>query len=413
MRKVAILAFHYWPDEAIGSVRPENWAYWLSKDHQVSVVTRPARGHLDDAKEYKEYKVVRPFSPIIRLVDRLNDRRKQRRQQRASREPSHFSSASPQKTIIPTGAFSYRMPCLYDAWIPSAVAALIRIRPDVVIATHSPYSALVAAGIYKAFRPKVKLWLDFRDLWSTTHMASGLPFFRSIEHWVETRLLRAADAITTVSDGLADDFRSRGFAEKSFVIYNAPSVLTSKLSNSSRKSLPTILLGYTGTIYSGWRDPTPLFEMLARLDGAGLISPGQIQFCVASKNAGDLLSIAAKCGALDYLNFVGAIPRSESIRLQETSDVLVLLESGRPEAKGVLTGKVFEYLATDKPILLIGPEPGSELYEMLERHRRLISIAGLEEVLRGNRDLLRGDPVDYSDVSRAQLMAVMERLSGN
>ena len=38
--KIAILAFHFPPDPAVGSVRPASWARWLSPHHEVVVVTR-------------------------------------------------------------------------------------------------------------------------------------------------------------------------------------------------------------------------------------------------------------------------------------------------------------------------------------------------------------------------------------
>jgi glycosyltransferase involved in cell wall biosynthesis len=352
---------------------------------------------------------LRPAAPLVRLVDWANGLRKRRRNSVAGQADAPGATASP-ASRKPSGAFVYRMPCLYDAWIPSALLALLRVRPDVVIATHSPYSALIAAGIYKLLRPKVKLWLDFRDLWSTTHLATGVPAFRSIERFLENRLLRAADVVTTVSEGLREDFRDRGYGGKSHVIYNAPAPQFQIVASSEGTAGDGLSLCYTGTIYSGWRDPSPLFAVLAQLDREGVISPDAVRFRVASRNVGDLLSIGARSGAREYLEFKGALSRQESLRLQRDSSILVLLESGSAEAKGVLTGKVFEYLASDKPILLVGPGPGSELYEMLRRHRRLMTVSDLEGFLRGRTALPAGDAVDYCSVSREQLVSVMERL---
>ena len=44
--------------------------------------------------------------------------------------------------------------------------------------------------------------------------------------------------------------------------------------------------------------------------------------------------------------------------MQQSSQVLLLLINNTPNAKGILTGKLFEYLASGRPILCIGPEDG-------------------------------------------------------
>jgi glycosyltransferase involved in cell wall biosynthesis len=405
--RIAILAFHFRPDEAIGAVRPENWARWLSDCGQVSVITRPARGC--PAIEQGEYAVLRPATPVIRMIDWLNGLRKRRRNMRATQTDTSCVQVAP-GNATPSGAFTYRMPCFYDAWIPSALLALFRLRPEVVIATHSPYAGLIAAGVYKFFRPKTKLWLDFRDLWSTTHLATGVPGFRVVERMLEDWLLRSANVVTTVSEGLREDFSDRGFGEKAHVVYNAPTLHDEGALAGMESVTGELRLCYTGTIYSGWRDPSPLFAMFAALHAEGVISPEKVRFQVASRNVGDLLSIGARSGAGEYLDFKGALSRRESLRLQRDSEILVLLESGSPKAKGVLTGKVFEYLATDKPILLVGPGPGSELYEMLRKHDRLLDVDGLERFLRGSAGLPKGGAVDYCDVSRGQLASVLEEL---
>ena len=131
----------------------------------------------------------------------------------------------------------------------------------------------------------------------------------------------------------------------------------------------------------------------------------------ASRNAGNFLSLADEFGVRELIDYRGAVSREESLALQQQSDILLLLESNVPEARGVLTGKVFEYLMTDKPILLVGPGPDSELYQLLQKHDRLFTLDDLERFLRGEvKTLPKGEPVDYSEISRGQLLAIMESL---
>ena len=52
------------------------------------------------------------------------------------------------------------------------------------------------------------------------------------------------------------------------------------------------------------------------------------------------------------------IPHNQVIAEQQKSDVLLLFVNNTPNAKGILTGKIFEYMASGRPILCIGPEDG-------------------------------------------------------
>ena len=62
----------------------------------------------------------------------------------------------------------------------------------------------------------------------------------------------------------------------------------------------------------------------------------------------------------DRVELVDYVPRRESLRLQRDSDVLLLLipEAGG-RGRGVLSGKVFEYLAAERPILAVVPPDGA------------------------------------------------------
>jgi glycosyltransferase involved in cell wall biosynthesis len=403
--KIAILALHFRPDESIGSVRPENWAAWLGTQHDVVVVTREMSG--EEVPGFN-YKVVRPASALMRLLEVVNNYRKKHRLYRQVKKVAAEESSTSVVDTAPSGAFSYRMPCFYDLWFLSSYRGLQAIRPDVVVATHSPYTSLLVAWVYTLFNPRVKLWVDFRDLWVGNHLAVGLPCFRGVERWLERKVLGRADAITTVSEGLAEYFNALGYGSKTAVVYNAPAAAA-----SARKRVASsgadLSVCYTGTIYSGWRDPSPLLEVVQCLANEGVISNNFV-LNIASRNGGNIFELIKKYKVEQFVRFLGAVSRDQALALQEESDVLLMLESCDPKAKGVLTGKVFEYLATTKPILVIGPGPDSELYRLIDRHDRLIGLDVIEEVMRGAQILPVCEAVDYADISKQQLFEVIQRL---
>lgn len=404
--RIALIAYHFRPDEAVGSIRPENWANWLSEEHEVHVVTRAASAPVDDSDA--AYRIARTRSLPISLIESLNSWRKKAR----TASPPTPGNAKPgdneQKTS--SGALVYRMPCLHDFWLPSAYAELKRIRPELIIATHSPYIGIVTALLYCLNHPGTRLWLDFRDLWSGNHISTGLPLFSKFERYLEQKALHRAAVISTVSQGLQAELDLAIGQPRTQLIYNCPARLEKSTAAAPRPDRVPLTLCYTGTIYNGWRDPSPLLQRLVELQNSGRIAPDSVRFCVASKNPGNLHAISCQIGADSLVDFRGALSRGEAVDLQLHSDILVLLESSSPEARGVLTGKIFEYLATSKPILLIGPDEHSELHKLLKKHDRLLSLDDLEAIVTGARPVPVQQSVDYSEISRGQMLNAIRSL---
>jgi hypothetical protein len=59
-----------------------------------------------------------------------------------------------------------------------------------------------------------------------------------------------------------------------------------------------------------------------------------------------------------YVKVIPYLPHDKVIKMQVESQILLLLINHTPNAKSILTGKLFEYLKSGRPILCIGPEDG-------------------------------------------------------
>ena len=110
--------------------------------------------------------------------------------------------------------------------------------------------------------------------------------------------------------------------------------------------------------FFGRRDPRPFLDALARADGD-----------VLARFVGDFRSAdreyAERLRLGDRLELIPYLPRQDVLALQRDSEALLLLI---PEAdgrgKGVLSGKVFEYLAAERPVIAAVPTDG-EAAELL------------------------------------------------
>jgi hypothetical protein len=407
--KIAMLAYHFPPDPAVGSVRPASWARWLAEDHDVVVITRgDAAG---TGERHEGYRIVRTQPTSIRLLSSIQDRRVAARVQRGT--TARPSAASPRRpSRRPSGIMTYRMPCLYDAWGPTAYRAVRRECPDLVIGTHSPYIDLLVAATYASRHRHVATWLDYRDMWTFGHATTGMPGLSSLETRLERWALRHADLVTSCSQGFCGRLQAAAPAADTRLIYNSPGIPDTEEQGSAADRPPSrITLAYTGNVYS-WQDVTPLWRLLGDVVSSHGLTPRDVTVDVASRLPGTMLSSAADHGLSAFVRYRGAVSRGCSMEMQRRSDILLLMESSDPEADGVLHAKVFEYLATDRPILLLGSAPGSELYRLVESHGRLMTLADLRSVLTSGARVPCCSAVDFAAVAKQQLLACVATLQG-
>jgi len=71
---------------------------------------------------------------------------------------------------------------------------------------------------------------------------------------------------------------------------------------------------------------------------------------------------------MENTEIIPHVPHDEVQKLQQTSQVLLLLVNNTPNAKGILTGKLYEYMASGRPILCIGPEVSDMANLLKETH---------------------------------------------
>jgi glycosyltransferase involved in cell wall biosynthesis len=159
---------------------------------------------------------------------------------------------------------------------------------------------------------------------------------------------RWADAVVTVSDAISAEMRELG-AERVETIPNGCDFEDFEGLEYHRGQ--RFRITHTGTFF-GHRDPRPFLRALAEVDGD-----------VVARFVGGLRSadreFAEGLGLGDRVEEIEHVPRRSALELQRDSDALLLL---LPEAGGrgrtVPSGKIFEYLAAERPILAAVPPDG-------------------------------------------------------
>jgi glycosyltransferase involved in cell wall biosynthesis len=243
------------------------------------------------------------------------------------------------------------------SWNLTAIPAALRIvrseSIDVVVTTSPPSSVhLVGAAAKRA--TGVRWVADLRDsLGAHPHRRAESRLVRakeSSERAVARAVARSADAIVTVSDALAEE--TRALEPKGRVVTIANGCDFDDFAGLEYRPGERFRITHTGSFF-GKRSPRPFLEALAGTD-----------LDVVARFVGDFRSSdrdwAERLALGDRLELHPYVPRRRSLELQRDSEALLLLV---PEAggrgRGVLSGKVFEYLAAERPILAAVPPDGA------------------------------------------------------
>ena len=239
--------------------------------------------------------------------------------------------------------------------LPIAIRLVRREKIDVVLTTSPPPSLHLLGAAVK--RTTGAAWVaDLRDpLTSHPHRRgyeSQLARLKEASVGGVGRLVASqADAIVAASEAIAEE--ARALEPKGKVVTIANGCDFDDFAGLEHRTSDRLRITHTGHFH-GKRDPKPFLQALAE---SGLDD-------VVVRFAGDFRAAdreyAESLGLGERVELLGDVSRRRSLELQRDSEALLLLipESGG-RGRGVLTGKIYEYLAAERPILAVVPPDGA------------------------------------------------------
>ena len=230
---------------------------------------------------------------------------------------------------------------------------------DAIISTGPPHSMhLIAKELHRKFN--IPWVADFRDPWTDIDYFSELKLTKRglrKHHKLQYQVLTEANKVVTVGWDWAKGFESHG-AKDVTVITNGYDFDIEELKKKSDLS-QNFTMSHVGII-GATRNATKLWEVLGELikdenlsDFSNLLKIrliGQVDNSV-------LLSIKEN-DLENHVEKIPYIPHEKVIAEQCSSQVLLLFVTNSPKVKGMLPGKVFEYMASGRPIFAIGATDG-------------------------------------------------------
>ena len=231
-----------------------------------------------------------------------------------------------------------------------------------IYTTSDPYSTHLV-GRYLKHKYGIPWIADYRDQWTGDPTKSFDPDkpYDQLFFFLESILLRNADCnITAGVSGIIEDYISRfqlpeekivsitnGYDEEDFAPFGTGAGQTDRF-----------IINYSGVTYGG-RNIDPILISLQELIAEGQIDSGKIQL----RFVGDALEnvperIAKKYNLESIIVQTGYLTHSEAIRSNIEANLLLHLVGDDERYRHVLTGKIFDYLRSGRPILSLAPLGG-------------------------------------------------------
>ena len=259
-------------------------------------------------------------------------------------------------------------------WIKPSVQHLsdfLKDHPvDIIVSTGPPHTThLIALGLKQTTGIP---WLaDFRDPWTNIDWFDKLPmtFLAKRKHRsLEQTVLREATGITCVSrtwtkefEGLANrpvKLITNGFAPQDFQHFK-------------KKVDEYFTILHTGSLNED-RNPTVFWKFLAQEISTNEFLKEKLKIQLVGAVDISVVQSIESCGLLPYLDQRPFIPHQEVIELMSACSLLLMPLNNVKNQQGIIPGKLFEYLASNQPILAIGPKTGDSAQILQEQQSTLV-----------------------------------------
>jgi hypothetical protein len=219
---------------------------------------------------------------------------------------------------------------------------------DVVVTTSPPHSTQLI-GLKLKKNGLAKKWIaDLRDPWTDIFYYDKFyptKWARRIDRKLEEEVIKNCDELITVSESIKNIYAER------YDVADKTHVLTNGFDDDDFDDLTRVEYSneivYTGTV----SDDYPLEQVIGMAKNTSVFN-----FKFIGKVPDNFRVKIKEENLENRFKFVSTIPHHEVVKEMASAGILLLLIPQIENNEGIVTGKVFEYLKSERPIYAIGPK---------------------------------------------------------
>lgn len=378
MKMVLVITFHFLKKEAIGSIRLRGLANHLPDFGWKPIILTPQSERISNTES--SCKIIETqYEDITTIWKKWLGFNTQKTVKKQLGMPTLKNRNLLIDYVLKAWQEIFAYPDFNIGWYKYAVKAgerlLEEVKSDAILSSSSPPTCHLIA---KNLKDKYCLpWVaDCRDLWTQNHYYKSSHIRKKFETRLEQFTFKNANALTTVSQPLADKLK---MLHRNKIIYTITNGFDLNNKNPGVPLSDKFNITYTGSIYKGKQDPEPLLRALNELFLEKKIDIRDVKVDFYGYDDGWLINDIKNYGLECIVDVYGMVTREESLLKQREAQLLLLLNWNDPQEKGIYTGKIFDYLAAQRPILSIG-RCGGVVEDLLEQTKAGVHVSSIDDL---------------------------------
>lgn len=370
MKKILIITYYWPPAGGPGVQRWLKFTKYLPNfgyEPHVYIPQNPSYPILDHTLA----KDINPQVKIIKntiwepyqLAEKLNPKNK-------AYKGGHFDKKENQSFMSKLSVFirgNFFIPDARKFWIKPSIAFLKEYIQqegiETIVTSGPPHSMhLIGLGL-KEIIPNLNWIADFRDPWTqiSYHKELKLTAWASKKHdKLEHEVMTKSNLVLATSYTDGENFKKIG-AKRVEVITNG----FEEVKIDTQKDPDFFNITYSGGLEM-LRNPLALWQALSVLINQNSSFKQDLKLNFYGSLADDVKQSILNLGLNDNLKVHGYVSHQESLNSINKANILVLTNFNNEASKGIIPGKLFEYMATNNPILAIGPD-NADVQRILEK----------------------------------------------
>ena len=377
MKRVLIISY-YWPPTGGSGVQrwvkfakylpSEGWqpVIYTPENPEQLVIDRSLEAEIPAEAEIIKTRILEPYSLYKKFLKGSGH----------SKEAVEVNPVNAQnKSLLQKAAMWIRgnlfLPDPRCMWIRPSVRFLkkyLKDHPVDIIVSTGPPQSMHLIGMKLSEATGIPWIADFRDPWTKIFYFKHLSLSKASERWhkkMEKQVLDKASAVVAVSPLVQQEFQAmtdtpvelitNGFDECDF-----PDGKADGPEND-------FIITHTG-LFAADGNPTVLWKVLSEKCKADNGFRKALKIRLIGKTDAQVLKALEDAGLQENLEDMGYQPHAVATQAQRNASILILPLRKEPEYKAVLPGKLFEYLASRRPVLGIG-QPDGAMAMILNRTR--------------------------------------------
>ncbi len=369
MKKVLIITYYWPPSGGAGVQRWVKFVKYLRKFNWEPIVYIPENPHYPvlDKSFNKDippditilkYPIWEPYTIYKKFMGMKKEEKVQHgfiQEEKRSTFKQNISNWIRSNFFIPDAR---------KFWIKPSIKYLTKYfmqheKPDVIVSTGPPHSMhLIAMGLKK----KLDIpWIaDFRDPWTGIDFYSQLKLTKRADkkhHKLEKAVLQNADKVIAVGWNMAKELEALGAGSVDIITNGYDDTDFSNIETQNPVNSNKFVLSHIGSLNRD-RNPETLWEAISELIKENKKFNKLLQIKLIGKIDIKVIEYLKKYNLQDYYVKIDYVSHKNIPEILQKSNILLLLLNNTPNIESIITGKIFEYIASKRPILCIGSSTG-------------------------------------------------------